>query len=529
MNIENKKRLFVDLDGTLAVFKPVDTLEVLYEKKYFLNLQPQQTVVDAIKYIMKKHPEIEVNILSAVLSDSKYALEEKNNWIDRYLPEITSEHRLFPLCGESKRDFIDGGISASDFLLDDYTVNLNEWEPPARGIKLMNGINGTKGTWKSEKISVERSGIDMAEKIINIMNGEEHLMDKGPMKTEKLYMGENIQYDADTLKWLLSRDESYRYMMLSRMQQDCEYYLKNGGRNGSQLWGEAEDAHIFYMKNLYESFSDDKKPEWITPEDIYKYQYDMCSRWHVDSADITHDGYVNADISIVEYKNGHVTENRIAAKFCVSDSSSEKAMQLISLEPGVERHPFLVNRWNDLEKDVKTRVLQEEILNAYKVIVYRAKTDTLNQQSPWGSWFGRIVDSEHPQHYMDVDVTGVERTMEYIVDLKCVYGNWTESVFQFKRNISLDTSIDGIVEDIIKDGTAYLFSQLDSFDMDHDKGFQLYSPYTECALDQHYQMLEEKGYEKFPVSATNKTENIQENQQKNKSNVVNFNHVRRGR
>ena len=67
MNIENKKRLFVDLDGTLAVFKPVDTLEVLYEKNYFLNLQPQQTVVDAIKYIMKKHPEIEVNILSAVL------------------------------------------------------------------------------------------------------------------------------------------------------------------------------------------------------------------------------------------------------------------------------------------------------------------------------------------------------------------------------------------------------------------------------------------------------------------------------
>lgn len=30
-----KQRLFVDIDGTLAVFKPVDTLETLYEKRVF--------------------------------------------------------------------------------------------------------------------------------------------------------------------------------------------------------------------------------------------------------------------------------------------------------------------------------------------------------------------------------------------------------------------------------------------------------------------------------------------------------------
>ena len=32
-----KQRLFVDIDGTLAVFKPVDTLETLYEKGYLKN------------------------------------------------------------------------------------------------------------------------------------------------------------------------------------------------------------------------------------------------------------------------------------------------------------------------------------------------------------------------------------------------------------------------------------------------------------------------------------------------------------
>ena len=70
----NKKRLFVDLDGTLAEFRKVDTLEKLYEKNYFLELKPHENVVAAIRNIKNNHPEIEVYILSAVLSDSKYAL-----------------------------------------------------------------------------------------------------------------------------------------------------------------------------------------------------------------------------------------------------------------------------------------------------------------------------------------------------------------------------------------------------------------------------------------------------------------------
>ena len=42
-------RLFVDMDGTLAEFRSVDTLETLYEKGYFAELRPQETVV-AVSY-----------------------------------------------------------------------------------------------------------------------------------------------------------------------------------------------------------------------------------------------------------------------------------------------------------------------------------------------------------------------------------------------------------------------------------------------------------------------------------------------
>lgn len=180
-----KSRLFVDLDGTAAVFREVDTFEKLYEKNYFLDLPPQQNVVDAVRSLMRSHPEIEVNILSAVLSDSRYALAEKNAWIDKYLPEITPEHRIFPPCGTDKKEYVPGGVSETDFLLDDYTYNLNAWEPPARGIKILNGINGTKGTWQSDKLSIEKSGEELAENIVNIMEGKAHYRDIGPYGKEE--------------------------------------------------------------------------------------------------------------------------------------------------------------------------------------------------------------------------------------------------------------------------------------------------------------------------------------------------------
>ena len=170
--MKDKIRLFVDMDGTLAEFKAVDTLEKLYEENYFLNLKPHKNVVDAVSYICKFYPDIEVYILSAVLSDSPYALDEKNKWLDMYLPEIDDSHRIFPPCGTDKKEFLEsafGCISDKDFLLDDYSNNLHSWDPPARGIKLLNGINGNHGTWKKEKVSIECNATDLAKNLVHII------------------------------------------------------------------------------------------------------------------------------------------------------------------------------------------------------------------------------------------------------------------------------------------------------------------------------------------------------------------------
>lgn len=162
-----KKRLFVDMDGTLAVFKPVDTLETLYSEGYFASLEPQQEVIDAIDELLSDN-EFEVFVLSAYLSDSPYALSEKNEWLDEHLPNISPSHRLFVPCGEDKASVVPGGISEGDYLLDDYTLNLLSWDPPGHGIKLLNGINHTKGTWKKDKVRHDQNGEALAQKIRDI-------------------------------------------------------------------------------------------------------------------------------------------------------------------------------------------------------------------------------------------------------------------------------------------------------------------------------------------------------------------------
>lgn len=175
---DQKMRLYVDMDGTLAEFRPVNRLETLYEQGYFAYLKPHPNVVGAIRQIVREHPEVEVNVLSAYLSDSNYALQEKNLWLDRYLPEIRAEHRIFLPCGTDKKQYIPGGIRSTDVLLDDYTMNLSQWEPPARGLKLLNGINHTKKAWQGDRIRFDRKPAELAENIMAVLEGARHIYDE---------------------------------------------------------------------------------------------------------------------------------------------------------------------------------------------------------------------------------------------------------------------------------------------------------------------------------------------------------------
>ena len=75
----------------------------------------------------------------------------------------------------------------------------------------------------------------------------------------------------------IPEDDIYKYMLLDRMKSDCKYYLGNGHRNVKDLWAGVEKGHIENMKALWNSFPDDKKPEWLTMEEIEEFEKEMVA------------------------------------------------------------------------------------------------------------------------------------------------------------------------------------------------------------------------------------------------------------
>lgn len=71
------------------------------------------------------------------------------------------------------------------------------------------------------------------------------------------------------------REKSFRhdYMMLSRMQTDCNYYKskEHFNRAHASTW----EQHIEEMKKLWKKFPEDLKPEWCTWEQILEYEKSM--------------------------------------------------------------------------------------------------------------------------------------------------------------------------------------------------------------------------------------------------------------
>lgn len=82
----------------------------------------------------------------------------------------------------------------------------------------------------------------------------------------------------------VSPEESFNYQFLSRLKSDCDYFLGNGGHSESVLWAGDRNEQIAKMEELYNSFPDDKKPEWLTKEDLDAYKEELLG---ADSLSVT--------------------------------------------------------------------------------------------------------------------------------------------------------------------------------------------------------------------------------------------------
>lgn len=85
----------------------------------------------------------------------------------------------------------------------------------------------------------------------------------------------DLEVHFNTMPEQIDPEKKFNYQMLSRLQSDCEYYLNFGNRSKSRLYYGDEKEQIQGMKDLYNSFTDNEKPEWLTFEQILEYEKQM--------------------------------------------------------------------------------------------------------------------------------------------------------------------------------------------------------------------------------------------------------------
>lgn len=78
------------------------------------------------------------------------------------------------------------------------------------------------------------------------------------------------------IEWIRKQESTIKYQLLSRMKQDCLYFLGFGNRCEKHLWGGTAEKHIDFMRIVYAEL--EEKPEWLKASEIEQFSRDMIGK-----------------------------------------------------------------------------------------------------------------------------------------------------------------------------------------------------------------------------------------------------------
>lgn len=122
--------IFLDIDNTLALFsqKGGDAIacKEMQKEGFFEQLPIFHCVEDTLMYLTRLGAKIWIISAYPVRkNDNHSAREEKNKWLDKYLPFIPNERRLLVQVGENKGQIIRDVCDINTVLfIDDYGQNI---------------------------------------------------------------------------------------------------------------------------------------------------------------------------------------------------------------------------------------------------------------------------------------------------------------------------------------------------------------------------------------------------------------------
>lgn len=147
------KKVFLDLDGTLAKFNVRNALERFDKEVGFFAKLGAYKGIEVVNELAKTN---QLFIISA--SPNEQADKDKMTWIQKYLPNVSIDNITLCRIGQNKAQIIEEKYSIkidnNCYLLDDYTKNLNEWESfGGLGIKRLTSVaDNSRKLWKGLQI-----------------------------------------------------------------------------------------------------------------------------------------------------------------------------------------------------------------------------------------------------------------------------------------------------------------------------------------------------------------------------------------
>lgn len=131
------------------------------------------------------------------------------------------------------------------------------------------------------------------------------------------------------------KKQKSEYMLLGRLEMDCNYYLGAGNRNSKHLWAGTPKEQIEKMKELYSKLV--VKPEWLSEKNISDYEKAMLPQEKVENEkEQSLKSFARADET--KQRISDIADNcRNACELCDKQSqndiflSEEQAVQAVKL------------------------------------------------------------------------------------------------------------------------------------------------------------------------------------------------------